>query len=182
MRGLPPVPPQTGVNVVKLTFASPVRPKDFPQPRPPVVPISPTGPTHLKPISAEFFGYIRKGHKILVKPDQQVMTRWLRTDQRAVWRVRCERAGTYALSMEFSCPERFAGSSFIVTCGRQVLRGTVPASPPERFVTRRVGVLRLPEGTSRIVIRPTRILRMWHFADVGAVMLRPAVREGGRRG
>ena len=203
IRDLPPVAPQMGVNVVKLSFRTVPKAPRVRESRPPSVPVSPVKATVLPSECARMLGFFRKGRRIRIRPEiggfvadnpmpwqnvDKVLVDWMRPEQKAVWDVDCEKAGRYEVSIEVRCLKRLAGSEFTVKAAGQTLRGVVKATPlmpagsgrplsPDmaccRFVRQRVGVLRLPKGKSSITIQPTCTAKMGRFADVREVRLRP---------
>jgi len=184
--GLPGMPPEPWVNVVRLDLAR--VPESFirrpPQPVPgPTVAVGPDAPTELAPEAAELEGYGVKGARLRVRRDESTdastrasfITGWMVPEHAAHWNVSCKTAVACAVSVRVR-PHRAGldGATFAVLAGDQRLTGRVPPTgDPPAFREINLGTLHLAAGTSRITLRPEELLWGYLLADIGPIMLRP---------
>jgi len=109
-------------------------------------------------------------------PNSSYFVDWTSTDDRIVWHVEVMSAGTYAVSLDYTCPLPDAGSVIEVRFNEARLTGTVapgwdpplytgqdtlprpPAeSPMKEFRALSLGTIELPQGLGSLELRATDI-------------------------
>lgn len=143
IKALPPLPPQEGVNVIRLAFRKfPPLVHRVPQPRAMVIAAS--KPTLLPAELAQRTGRGRKGTLIPLRyeiedghgaeramPGEKTFGAFLgmTTDQKATWCVCCPSSGQYRAAIQFRCPQTSAGGEYVIETAGQRLRRIVMPSP-----------------------------------------------------
>ena len=186
LRGLPAQPPALGANVIEMTFDSENMLRKPPREQAAGVVPCTTGPAaiSLSPDQATLKGFAFKGNVLrtqVLRPAEMEVKRPAETaigaywtpEQTAQWRVQCDRAGTYRVSVEMACPAPFEGTGFVVEAAGQKLSGVVPATGGHnQFALVELGELRLPKGETIIKLRPTKPKYAFYFAQVRGLRLR----------
>jgi len=179
LRGLPPNAPETTVNVIKLTFAEPPKPRR-PRRRPaPVITVDAENPTTLAAETARVDGRGPKGTRLRLTPSSDrpgapaCLSDWKAPEQRAIWTGACARSGRYEVSVSVRCSRQRAGSSYVVRSAGQAIEGTVRATPHGAFRRQRVGVLHLKSGRLQVTLQATRLTWGYVFADIRDLRLKP---------
>jgi len=109
-------------------------------------------------------------------PNCSFYTHWVNTDDTVSWDIEVNEAGTYAVTVYYTCPEKDIGSTFDVSSGNAKISGKIiePHDPPlvgeaedrvdrgtesymKDFKPLVVGDLRLESGRTTITIKPTNI-------------------------
>jgi alpha-L-fucosidase len=183
LTGLPALPVEDSVNVIRLRFgAGPrLRLRRAERPCVPTVALRPKGATRLPAAAARTSGFGVKGCKLRLRTVEEgaaagsaCLTNWWALAQSASWRVRSPGRRRVRVAIELACPRPYAGSRFVLRCGRDKLTAAVrPTASFDDFRRQDVGVVTLPAGTSTIVLRPTCMPYAYLFADVRALRLTP---------
>ncbi|MFQ5732767.1 MAG: PVC-type heme-binding CxxCH protein [Planctomycetaceae bacterium] len=98
---------------------------------------------------------------------------WGSADDRAVWPIYVPAEATYSVEMDLACDNMNAGNFVRMDCGRGRLSAKVPSTGTwERYVTRKVGTIKLPAGQQRLTVRAGGSLR-GYLMDLKAVRLKP---------
>ncbi len=139
--GLPAVPPQTGCNVVVLTYSR-VPPPPLHKPvTVPAIRLRAGQSAALRPGAAVVSGRSRKGNLIRVvdeyadearfaaRESYKVFENWTRPEQAAAWKIHCAKAGNYKVQVVIRCDPSRAGSVYRVQAAGREVQGTVKSSP-----------------------------------------------------
>jgi hypothetical protein len=90
---------------------------------------------------------------------------WFTAEDRVEWEVEVDRTGEYEVFLEWSVSDEEAGKPYVFTAGDKQLTGTVGRTGSwEIFHRKKIGTVRLQEGTHTMIFRPDS-----HF-DEGALL------------
>lgn len=189
LRGLPSCPPDPANTVVELIFDTENMLHRAPrEPAPAAIAVAGDGPVRLPADHARRSGFGIKGAPFSLRPPHErdtpalqdatqagVFSSAWQPEQKAEWSVECEREMPCRVAVELACPDQFAGSSFVVSAAGQRLEGNVPGTGSgHEFREVDLGVVTLPAGRSKVALSPRRLKLAYYFADVRAVIIRPA--------
>ena len=182
LRGLPGIPPDPSVNVVRVSLARLPKLLMPPQPQvisPPTVSVSTSGATTLLPEQAALEGYGVKGSRLRVRKSEKTgtsfITHWMVPDHAAHWDLDSPKQGDYAVSVFLGAPETHAGAVVKVILGAQELTAVAPLTGGLDAVAEvKLGTLRLPSGRVRLTLRPHELKWGYLMPDIEKVVLSPA--------
>jgi putative membrane-bound dehydrogenase-like protein len=100
---------------------------------------------------------------------------WHGANDHVTWRAQTPAAAGWDVYLDYACDGGSAGNAFALEGGEPTLRGTITGTgtwADYRWV--KVGTLKLPEGVSRITLRPDGGPPRSALADVRTVLLVPA--------
>ena len=106
--------------------------------------------------------------------DALALARRTDRDEYVKWEVNVGKRGSYAVEIEYGCPNQCAGSEYTIGMDGQALKCAVgPTGDWEKFKKEKAGVLNLTKaGVQTLTIRPTK--GKWHNAmNVKSVTLSP---------
>lgn len=174
--GLPPLPSRHGPSVIALHFDAPpdLRRAEPPKREVPTIPLLAGGTNRLRARDALLTGRGVKGHRLRLRgtSGDDCISGWRALEQAAVWKVKSGRENRYRVSIEYSCPEPYAGSTYTLNCRGNQLQGEIrPTESFDHFGTDELGSLTVPRGSSDIVLRPEHMPYAYIFADVRALEL-----------
>lgn len=174
LHGLPSLPPEKSVNVLRLACKRPPRFRTR-KARPTVVLDAGREEIILSPRSAVRHGRTGKGHELVVEeiadgsvhPELRCLVfPWTSTEMTLSWRLRARQGATYRVYVNHCCPDIYAGSRYELRIGREKLAGALPgtgAVPPKHprdfrdFKAACLGTLHLKKGPNRVVFRALKI-------------------------
>ena len=79
---------------------------------------------------------------------------WSHVQDQAVWTIRCDKPGRYAVALDFSCADKVAGDGFQFIVGDEKLLGHVPGTKNfNGFRQQTFGEIQLSEGEQECVFR-----------------------------
>jgi len=95
--------------------------------------------------------------------DWSLLQAWNDTRDYVEWTVAVPQAGTYTLNFNYASPKEFQGKpyggEFSVAVGEQAQRHTLePTKTWGDFTTFSFGIVMLPAGTSKIAVRPVKVI------------------------
>jgi hypothetical protein len=139
-----------------LAFLTAIRPtpRAFPGNAPAIVKAE-DGRLILPATHAELYG-----ERVEFESDFKNVGMWHGANDRAEWRIRLPKAGTFDVYLDFACDPGSAGNELVIEGGDPALRWKVAATSgwPDYRATK-VGTLKLPSGDGRLVVRPAGPLR-----------------------
>lgn len=174
--GLPSLPPSIGPWVVSLNFQkepSISEKKDKPEMEKVHV-LEPGPPIRLPARDARLLGRGVKGKTLRLRETEaeQCITFWRALEQRAVWSLNARERMHCQVRVELSCPTTYSGSRFMIKCGENRLEGVVRGTESfDDFEFQEIGELLIPEGESRLTMRPLNMPYGYLFADVRGIEL-----------
>src|SRR5205085_11317923 len=100
------------------------------------------------------------GGDIAFEADFKNVGMWHGADDRAEWRIDVPSAGTLDIFLDFACDPGSAGNELVIEGITPPARWKVPSTGAwSQYQTVRVGIVRMPAGEGRIVVRPAGPLR-----------------------
>ncbi len=174
--GLPPSPPSTGPWVVSLNFQRrPSISEEEDKPEKAEVHVVEPGTTKKLPArDARLLGRGVKGKTLRLRETEagQCITSWSALEQRAIWSLNAQERVYCQVRVELSCPMIYSGSRFRIECGENRLEGVVKGTESfEDFEFQDIGELEIPEGESKLSMRPLNMPYGYLFADVKGIEL-----------
>jgi serine/threonine-protein kinase len=144
-------------------------PNELPGNHPRTVLQGPDGSIRLEASTASIFG-----NSLVVEAPFGNLGYWHTGRDRAVWTFEIDRPATFAISLEYACPDRFAGNAYEVRLDDARLPGTVAGTGSwSDYRAFSMGAVPLRAGTHRLEVRPAEPIRNALF-DLRAVALTPA--------
>jgi len=182
LRGLPIMPPDPLVNVIRVeffrlpehfTFGAKEQAVAVPQP----VSVSASSPTHLTPETARFEGLGVKGAKLRVRRNEAgkaFISGWMVPDHAAHWDARVEESGRYRIDVVVAAPETHAGAVVKLIAGSTELTFTAPETRSlDTVETVHAGTVELSAGVTRITLQPEKLKWGYLSPDIAEVVLTP---------
>ena len=107
--------------------------------------------------SATIFGY-SPGFRIRNEDKAISIGGWTDWDNYVKWEANVGKPGSYAVEIEYGCPNQCAGSEYTIGMDGQALKYAVgPTGDWEKFKKEKAGVLNLTKtGVHTLTIRPTK--------------------------
>jgi len=182
LRGLPTMPPDPLVNVIRVEFFRLPEKFSFRAEEPAVVAPAPIivsahFPTHLTPETAQLEGLGVKGAKLRVRRNEAGKTfisGWMVPDHAAHWDVNVEKKGRYRIAAAVGSPETHSGAVVKVIAGGAESTFTAPATTSlDTVTTVEAGTVELPAGPTRITLRPEKLKWGYLSPDIAEVVLTP---------
>jgi hypothetical protein len=139
-----------------LTFLTAMRPppKIFPGNTPALVKADDRRLT-LRAAQAEIYG-----GEIAFESEFKNIGMWHGEHDRAEWRIEVDKANTYDIFFDFACDAGSAGNELVIEGANPAVRWKVTSTGTwAQYQTVRVGIVKLPAGEGRIVVRPSGPLR-----------------------
>ena len=185
--GLPLLPPDSSVNVIRLQFDGvPELTIEEPViPEPETIALREHLRTVLPVCKATPEGLGVKGTRLRVtervSPETgtvlipgQVVANWSALEQRLVWKIDSPKALGYRVDIWLACPKPYDQSDLIVESKMGVTSGKVKSTRSfDDYVWQSAGTVYVPQGKSRLVLRPLRMPYGYIFAHVAAIRLEP---------
>jgi putative heme-binding domain-containing protein len=114
------------------------------------------------------------GHKITYEKPHRNIGFWHNQKDFVAWDVEATTPGEYEVYLHWACINEAAGSAFIIEGGEHPIIGeTAGTGGYDRFLSRRIGRVRLNAGTNRITVRPNGPLKTVNLMDLRGVYLTP---------
>jgi putative heme-binding domain-containing protein len=118
------------------------------------------------------------GKEIDYEPEMQNIGYWRGEQDHLLWNVRLDHPGQYDVYLDYSCHDSSAGNRFLLEGGDPVLRGTVAGTGAwSKYRQKKIGTLRLPAGTSSLILRPDGPLVREALLDLRGLYLVPQGKE-----
>lgn len=118
--------------------------------------------------SAEIYGT-----DVAFEPDFKNVGMWHGDNDRAEWRIELPEADVFDVFLDFACDAGSAGNELVIEGTDPAIRWKVPSTGAwSQYQTTRVGIVKLPAGEGRIVVRPAGPLR-GALIDLRTVYLMP---------
>ncbi|MFP4029599.1 MAG: alpha-L-fucosidase [Candidatus Brocadiia bacterium] len=128
-----------------------------------------SGTVFLPAAEAECRGKGVKGAKIRCQRGNSgdYLAGWQTPQQQAVWRVDCPEAGRYRVVVAIACEDIYAGSRYVVRCGRSATRAVVEGTGGMTdFECQLAGEIEIGEGEQEVMLRPEFMPYGYLFANV----------------
>jgi putative membrane-bound dehydrogenase-like protein len=143
------------------------KPKEFKGNKPETVAAAPDGALLLTARNAEIYG------KTLVFEDKYGnLGFWCSDDDHAIWTVEVPKTGTYAVTLDWACPNQSAGKTFTLQAGAGQLSAKVTGTGGwDNYKQEQVGTIALSAGRQRVTFRPGVKLYSSAMLDLRSVKL-----------
>jgi alpha-L-fucosidase len=184
--GIPALPVEASVNVIRLRFDSPPRLHFAKGTRPTVktVRLQQGRLSFLSAAEAQLHGFGVKGTRLRLRTSmleggahreaRPCISGWSALEQFATWKVSSPRRQQYRVAIRLSCPEPYAGSKFAIEVRGSRLLGHVRTTRSfDDFDTQPIGTITLPKGTSAVSLKATYLPYGYVFADIQGIELKP---------
>jgi putative membrane-bound dehydrogenase-like protein len=126
------------------------------------------GSIRLLAMHAEIFG-----PSLVFEPQYRNLGFWSSPQDYAAWTVEVPAAGIYEVVLEYACPDDAAGNRFVLSCRDQFVSGEIRGTGTwDNYAWRDVGMIELPAGRSRIVLRADGPLSSY-LLDLHQIILYP---------
>ena len=83
---------------------------------------------------------------------------WETITDEVSWDINVEQAGSYTVSVNYSCDPQFPGSTIVVSVGSQSVQGTIRDTGAwSSYVTQELGTINLQAGTRTVSVRASSV-------------------------